>query len=164
MEQTSIKRLNALHPKIRQKALDAYAEAVRITPVGVHPFITETMRSFERSDALYNQPWDGKDNDGDGKIDEADEKVTNAKGGQSYHNFALAIDFVNQVNGAAKWVVDDNWMKVVKVFKKYGFDWGGDWQNFKDYPHFEMTFGYSTKQLLALKNAGKVDKEGYVLI
>ena len=164
METKSIDRLNTLHPKIRQKALDAYKEAVRITPVGVHPFITETMRSFERSDALYNQPWDGIDNDGDGKIDEVDEKVTNAKGGQSYHNYGLAIDFVNQINGVAKWTVDDNWKKVANVFKKHGFVWGGDWKSFKDYPHFEMTFGYNTKQLLALKNTGKVDKEGYVLI
>lgn len=165
MEQTSIERLNKLHPKIRKKALDAYNEAVKVTPIGVHPFITETMRSFERSDALYNQPWDGKDNDGDGKIDEADEKVTKAKGGSSYHNYGLAIDFVNQVNGKTPWKVDDNWMKVVNVFKKHGFKWGGDPDfGIYDAPHFQMTLGYNWKQLLALKNAGKIDKDGYVLI
>lgn len=164
MEQVSIQRLNQLHPKIRQKALDAYNEAVRVTPQGVHPFITETYRSFERSDALYNQPWDKKDNDGDGKIDEADEKVTNAKGGSSYHNYGLAIDFVNQINGVAKWTVDANWMKVVNVFKKHGFVWGGDFKSIPDAPHFEMTLGYNWKQLLSLKQAGKVDKDGYVLI
>ncbi len=27
--------------------------------------------------------------------------------------------------------------KVYKVFKKYGFSWGGDWKNSKDYQHFE---------------------------
>nr|MBP3597935.1 M15 family metallopeptidase [Eubacterium sp.] len=27
--------------------------------------------------------------------------------------------------------------KVYKIFKKYGFSWGGDWKNSKDYQHFE---------------------------
>jgi hypothetical protein len=25
----------------------------------------------------------------------------------------------------------------VRLFKKYGFSWGGDWRNSKDYQHFE---------------------------
>ena len=141
-------RLMLLHPKVRDIALAAYREAVRITPKGVHPFITETLRSFERSNALYNQPWDGKDNDGDGKIDEADEKVTNASAGQSFHNYGLAIDFVIQVNGLPEWKVNDNWMMVVKCFKERGFVWGGDFKSIKDNPHFEMTFGYTWRQLL----------------
>ena len=27
--------------------------------------------------------------------------------------------------------------KVYKIFKKYGFSWGGDWNSLKDYQHFE---------------------------
>lgn len=27
--------------------------------------------------------------------------------------------------------------KVYKIFKKYGFSWGGDWKHSKDYQHFE---------------------------
>lgn len=27
--------------------------------------------------------------------------------------------------------------EVYKIFKKYGFSWGGDWKNSKDYQHFE---------------------------
>jgi peptidoglycan L-alanyl-D-glutamate endopeptidase CwlK len=142
-------RLMFLHPKVRPAALSAYREAVKITPAGVHPYITETLRTFERSNALYNQPHDGKDNDGDGKVDEPDEKVTNAPGGSSFHNYGLAIDFVIQVNGIPKWGVNDNWMKVVKCFKEAGFVWGGDFKSIKDNPHFEMTFGYTWRQLLA---------------
>lgn len=165
MEQISIQRLNLLHPKIRQKALDAYKEAVRVTPQGVHPFITETLRSFKRSDALYNQPWDKIDNDGDGKIDESDEKVTNAPGGSSYHNYGLAIDFVNQVNDKTPWKVDKDWMTVVNVFKKHGFKWGGDPDfGIYDAPHFQMTLGHNWRDLLTLYKAGKVDEDGYVLI
>lgn len=29
--------------------------------------------------------------------------------------------------------------EVYKIFKKYGFSWGGDWKNSKDYQHFEAT-------------------------
>jgi hypothetical protein len=56
-----------------------------------------------------------------------------------------------------------DWMEVVAIFKQYGWTWGGDWK-FKDAPHFEKTFGYSTRSLLNLYNSGKVDKNNYVLI
>lgn len=153
METKSIDRLNQLHPKIRAKALAAYAEAVRITPKGVHPFITQTMRTFAESDALYAQ---GRTKPG--------QIVTKAAAGQSYHNYGLAIDFVNQIDGVAKWKIDDNWMKVVRVFQKHGFKWGGDFKTMPDAPHFEMTLGYNWRDLLALHKAGKVDKDGYVII
>ena len=29
--------------------------------------------------------------------------------------------------------------KITKIFKKYGFSWGGDWVYSKDYQHFEYT-------------------------
>lgn len=157
---TSVNRINTLHPLVRDSAMRAYVKACKITPVGVHPFITETSRSFDRSDKLYNQPWDGKDNDGDGRIDEADEKVTNAKGGDSMHNYNLALDFVLLVNGEMSWKVDANWMKVVACFKEEGWLWGSDWDNdgktraqgdkdegLVDAPHFQKTLGYTLKQL-----------------
>ncbi len=134
----SIERLNQLHPAIRQAAIDAYTEACRVTPVGVHPFITEAYRSFERSDALYAQ---GRTKPG--------QIVTNAKGGDSMHNYSLAIDFVNLINGDMAWKVDANWMKVVAAFKKHGFTWGGDFRSIKDYPHFEKTNGNTLSQLKA---------------
>lgn len=157
MEIVSENRLSKLHPSVRNKAFTAYREAVRITPVGVHPFITETLRSFKRSDELYAQ---GRTAPGG--------IVTNSKGGQSYHNYGLAMDFVNQINGIEIWPQDApndvNWMKVVKCFKDQGFSWGGAFRSIKDSPHFQMTFGYNWRDLLALHNAGKVDKNGYVLI
>jgi len=162
MEQTSINRISQLHPLIRLKALAAYNEAVAKTPKGVHPFITETYRSFERSTALYNQPRDGKDNDGDGKIDEPDEKVSNAKAGQSLHNYGLALDFMLIINGKDSWVVDKNWKLVADIFKKHGFVWGGDWKSFKDYPHVELTLGNTWQTCLAKWNKGDtfVDANG----
>lgn len=145
METKSIARLQQLHPICREKAIDAYNEAVKSTPVGVHPFIDQTYRSFEESDHLYQQ---GRTTPG--------EIVSNAKGGQSFHNYGLALDFHLQINGRDVWdETNPNWMVVVNVFKKYGFNWGGDFAGkFKDYPHLEYKGGYTLAKLQALHKAG----------
>ncbi len=31
-----------------------------------------------------------------------------------------------------------DWLEVVEIAKTLGFEWGGDWKRFKDYPHLEM--------------------------
>lgn len=38
-------------------------------------------------------------------------------------------------------------MKLVRLEKNQGFNWGGDWKKSIDRPHFEMSFGNSTKSL-----------------
>jgi peptidoglycan L-alanyl-D-glutamate endopeptidase CwlK len=149
----SIARLNQLHPKLRTEAIFLYTEAVRITPVGVHPLIVQTLRTFEESDALYQK---GRTRPGP--------KVTNAKAGQSYHNYGLAFDFCLQINGKIVWKVDKNWMKVVDLFKAHGWEWGGNFKSIVDQPHLEKTFGHNWRDLLVLHNEGKVDAQGYVII
>lgn len=138
MDTKSINLLQKLHPKVRSQALAAYYEAVNMTPVGVHPSITETYRTFERSNELYAQ---GRTKPGP--------VVSASKGGQSYHNYYLALDFVLMVNGKEDWTVNNNWMIVVNTFKAHGFTSGLDWKTSKDAPHLEMRLGYSVKQLLA---------------
>ena len=124
--------------------------------------ITFTLRTFAEQDALYQQ---GRTKPGP--------KVTNAKAGQSLHNYGVALDFALIIDGkVASWDAkkdwdgdkQSDWMEVVTIFKRHGWEWGGDWRTFKDMPHFQKTFGYTWQKLLALKKAGKVDKEGYVLI
>lgn len=144
MDTLSTEKLQLLHPKLRDIALQAYEEAVSATPVGVHPVIDQTYRTFAESDALYAQ---GRTTPGS--------IVSNAKAGQSYHNYALALDFHLLINGKDSWDTDDNWMKVVDIFKSHGFTWGGDFAgNFKDYPHLENRFGYNWRDLLAKHDAG----------
>lgn len=139
----SEKRLLQLHPKVRDLALSAYTDSVIQTPAGVHPFITQTYRSFEESDKIYQQ---GRTTPGS--------IVSYAKAGQSYHNYSLALDFVITVGGKFVWKEDANWMKVVEIFKSHGFEWGGDWKGKKrDAPHFQMIFGYNWRDLLAKYNA-----------
>ena len=139
----SLARLNLLHPLIREDAIEAYNEAVMKTPKGVHPVIVQTLRTFEEQDLLYQK---GRTRPGP--------KVTNARAGASLHNYGLALDFCLQVNGKLVWEVDKNWMIVVDCFKACGFEWGGDWRSFSDYPHLEKSFGFTWKQLLALHKSG----------
>jgi hypothetical protein len=53
-------------------------------------------------------------------------------------------------------------------FDKYGWEWGGRWTNFKDMPHFQKTFGKTTKTAkMKLKqidfNAELIGKDGIVV-
>ncbi|SHG09104.1 M15 family metallopeptidase [Ornithinibacillus halophilus] len=107
--------------------------------------ITEGLRSVERQNKLYEQ---GRSTEGN--------IVTYAKGGESYHNYGLAIDFVlidHTGNKTWDYTYDGNgngeidWFEVGEIAKELGFEWGGDWKNFKDYPHLEMTYGLSISQL-----------------
>jgi hypothetical protein len=154
METESLNKLLLLHPAIRKEAIAAYREAVRHTPVGVHPVIVQTLRTFEEQDLLYQ-----KGRTRPGPI------VTNARAGSSYHNYGLALDFCLQVNGKLLWSVDNDWMTVVKAFEEQGFSWGGRWTSLKDYPHLEkVPGGLHWRDLLAIHDAKKVDAGGYVIL
>lgn len=107
---------------------------------------------------------------------EPGKKVTNAKGGQSIHNYGLAVDICLIIDGktvswdtAADWDNDQiaDWYECVKIFAKYGWEWGGNWRTFKDLPHFEKKeillnnaeLKVSWKNLIRLAK----DKNGYVI-
>lgn len=103
--------------------------------------IVQARRTIKYQNSLYDQPYDGKDNDNDGKIDEADEKVTNAKGGQSPHNFGLGADFVPIKNGVEWWNAPEKyWLTLceiaesLKMISGYRFNIKGVG---KDRPHVE---------------------------
>lgn len=128
------KKLQGVHPlvaaKARQLIEQAYKERINV-------IITQGLRTIEEQNELYAQ---GRTKPG--KI------VTNAKGGYSYHNFGLAFDFaILNADGSVNWNVDEKWKRVGAIGKSLGLEWGGDWKNFKDYPHFQYTFGLSLADL-----------------
>jgi peptidoglycan LD-endopeptidase CwlK len=131
-----------LHPVVEERANQLVAKAAA---KGITIIITDGFRSAEAQDQLYEQ---GRTMDGN--------VVTNAKGGESYHNFGLAIDFAIKLpSGSVIWDrrYDGNgnsvsdWTDVVRMAKELGFEWGGDWQGFKDYPHLQMDFGLAIADL-----------------
>jgi hypothetical protein len=135
-------RIDRLHPLVIPKArkwlLNVEAE-------GINVLVTQTLRTVEEQNKLYAQ---GRTSLG--------QVVTQVRGGYSYHNYGLALDFVllNEM-GDMCWNVDSDWHKVAEIGKACGFAWGGDWEGFKDYPHLEMNFGLSCAEL----KAGKQPKE-----
>ncbi|MEK4195967.1 M15 family metallopeptidase [Paenibacillus sp. FSL L8-0323] len=138
-------RLKGLHPVVLA-ATTALIE--RCYARGVPIIITQGLRTIAEQDALYAQ---GRTKSGS--------VVTNAKGGTSYHNYGLAIDFAlllpdgKQVSWDLKRDGDGDkvadWTEVVREAKSLGFEWGGDFVSIKDAPHLQMTFGLTTTQLRA---------------
>nr|WP_237417163.1 M15 family metallopeptidase [Halobacillus litoralis] len=131
-----------LHPTV-EKRKDQLVEKVK--GAGINIVITEGHRSVERQDKLYEQ---GRSSNG--------QIVTHARGGESYHNYGLAIDFaLEHEDGRIIWDTEydgngngrSDWLEIVKAAKGLGFEWGGDWENFKDYPHLQMDFGLSIREL-----------------
>ncbi|MFF2496910.1 peptidoglycan-binding protein [Peribacillus sp. NPDC058075] len=146
----SVKKMGkGINPVVKASALvmveRAYNEGITVQ-------ISEGYRSLEEQAALYGQ---GRVYSYNGKnySNLAKPIVTNAKPGQSYHNFGLAIDFfiVSEDGKRAIWTVNAKWQRVAAIGKDLGFEWGGDWSSFKDYPHLEMTGGLSYTQLQAGK-------------
>jgi peptidoglycan L-alanyl-D-glutamate endopeptidase CwlK len=73
--------------------------------------------------------------------------VTNARGGNSYHNWGLAFDAApfeyNQIsNDNAKF------KKMGSLGEQVGLKWGGSFKAIVDLPHFQYTFDLSTEDLL----------------
>jgi peptidoglycan L-alanyl-D-glutamate endopeptidase CwlK len=51
-----------------------------------------------------------------------------------------------------------DWLEVVAVFRMYGWECGIFWTGFRDAPHVQKTFGYTTPQLKKMVDEGKVIK------
>jgi peptidoglycan L-alanyl-D-glutamate endopeptidase CwlK len=136
------KAIATLHPKIRQLVIDGVNKADVALSGRADMIIVQALRTFPEQDALFKKR----------------PKVTNAKAGQSYHNYGLAFDFCLQVDGkdiswdtAKDWDGDHiaDWMEVATIFSALGFKWG---KAFNDLPHFEMTFNYNWRDLLVKYN------------
>lgn len=105
--------------------------------------VTSTYRDFESQNALYAQ--------GRTKLGHI---VTNAKAGQSYHNFGVALDFVPMIHGKPNWTDISHFKAIADIAKKHGFEWAGDWKTFKEYAHIQYTGGLKLADL----QAGKLPK------
>lgn len=140
-----------LHPTLLQAYEMASDEYKSRHPNDPQPFLTCTYRSNEEQLKLYNQPKDGKDNNGNGLIDEASEKVTQALPGQSPHNFmpsfAFDIGFINTTTQKMDWSMK-YFIQFAECLKKVSsaVESGIYWK-FKDAPHHELKGWKSMKHL-----------------
>lgn len=139
-----------LHPIVKERSNQLIQQSAA---KGIVVLITDDFRSAEDQDRLFEQ---GRTAEGN--------IVTHARGGESFHNFGLAIDFA--IKTPSENVIWDmqydgnqngksDWDEVVEIAKALGFEWGGDWPQFKDYPHLQMNFGLT---LADLQNGKRPDE------
>ena len=146
MDQLTISRIKQAHPIIRKELEALYIECNNLLPKGVRLRFSSVFRSVTEQNALYNQR----------------PKVTNARGFQSIHNYGLAFDYVilldkdnNGTFESIEWdIKSPHHKQVIAFFKSKGYEWGGDWKSFPDYPHFQKAFGLTWQQLKARVDIG----------
>lgn len=122
----------ALHPKAIphfQGFIDDVEQGL-----GIIIRVTYGLRSFEEQRAIYNQ----------GRITPGP-KVSNAPPGFSFHNYGLAIDVCELKGGKLNWNFD--FAKLKPYGDKHLLRWGGTFKSIVDKPHFEISFGYTIRQL-----------------
>ena len=126
----SEKKLQYLHPNLQK----FFRELIKISPYDFS--ITQGVRTAEEQNKLYQQ---GRTTPG--------KLVTNCDGYKLKSNHQTKSDGLGHagdiavlINNKITW--EEKYYKEVAMsarilMQKYNVEWGGDWRNFKDLPHFE---------------------------
>ena len=133
LDARTISNIETLDPKVRGNFAQ-FARLAKATAatLGCDYVMISGNRTWEEQDALFTKR----------------PKVTNAKGGQSNHNFKVAGDF-GVFRGKADLDGSDATMaaKVHRACSVHaracGLEWGGSWISFTDLPHYEYATGLS---------------------
>ena len=158
MDKYTEQRINKLHPSVREEVHKIIEECDKALTGKAKIRVTQGLRTNKEQDDLYAI--------GRTKLGK---KITNARGGQSIHNYGFAVDICLVIDGktaswdtAKDWDNDQvaDWYECVKIFAKYGWDWGGNWKKFKDLPHFDKKGYNNWRKLTKLKK----NKQGYVIL
>lgn len=115
----------------------------KLTQNGIKVILTCGYRSVEEQNRLYAV---GRTKPG--------KKVTNARGGDSWHNYGLAADYAFIINGKVTW--NGPWDVFGRVARACGLEWGGDFKTILDRPHVQWTKG---KTLAQMRQAATIKKK-----
>jgi peptidoglycan LD-endopeptidase CwlK len=121
------RKIDDLHPKVATMCRQFVAKCAE---AGIDVLITSTYRDHASQNALYAQ---GRTTPG--------KRVTNAKGGQSWHNWRCAFDFVPLVNGKAQWNDAATFKRCGSIAESIGLEWAGRWKRFPEMAHCQFTGG-----------------------
>ena len=146
-------KLEDLTPATQVSAARALAS---LKASGVPYVVTYTLRTYAEQAALYAQGREQveivnalRSTAGLRPITEGENNiVTNCDGkriseggkGRSPHQLGIALDVVPMVRGGPAWPTADDprWKEIASAFKAQGFEWGGDWTDFPDLPHYQL--------------------------
>ncbi len=134
--------LNDLHQKVQAMAQEFLDQC---KAVDIDVIITSTYRDSEDQAVIYAM---GRTTPGPIR--------TNARPGQSFHNYQLAFDFCPIVHGKAMWDDLALFARCGAIGKQIGLDWAGDWTTFKEYAHLQYTGGLTLADLQAGKTIPEV--------
>lgn len=103
----------------------------RLQGEGLNFKVTSGTRTWAEQTKLYAQ---GRTTAGP--------KVTNAKAGQSWHNFGVAVDLTlfDKSGKRPKWDGAE-YDRMGAIARELGLEWGGAWRKFKDRPHVQRPLG-----------------------
>lgn len=138
VDSRSEQNIATLLPEVRPLARVLVQKAAQ---VGIRIKIISGLRTYAEQDALYAQ---GRTQPG--RI------VTRARAGYSNHNFGMAFD-VGVFEGSS-YVEDSPKYKAVGALgADLGLEWGGNWKDLVDQPHFQLrpawAFDFTEPQMLA---------------
>lgn len=104
--------------------------AANLEAQGITIIVVQGLRTIEEQDALY-----AKGRTTPGKI------VTNARGGQSWHNYGCACDCAPlNPDGSIDWNASHpQWKAMEAAGMAVGLVSGANWVRFVDAPHFQLT-------------------------
>lgn len=118
-------KIDTLDPSFKEK-VQAFLD--KLSATGIPVAVTCGRRTIAEQNALF-----AKGRSAPGPV------VTNAKGGNSPHNFGLAVDIcpLNSA-GHCEWDAPfSRWQAIGAIGKECGLIWGGEFKSLHDVPHFE---------------------------
>jgi peptidoglycan L-alanyl-D-glutamate endopeptidase CwlK len=135
--------LISLVPQAQEPMRNLY-KAIKAAGLGDSVKFIWGTRTYAEQDAIHAQ---GRTKPG--------LKVTNARGGQSNHNFSIAVD-VGVFKDGKYQVESPLYDKVVQLSRSVsGIERGADWAGMVDRPHFQLQTGLNVGQLRAQFESGK---------
>src|SRR5688500_7735388 len=143
MKASSEKRLQQLHPAVASAVRGVIAD---LAAKGIVVEVVQGLRTFAEQDDLY-----AKGRTKPGAI------VTQARGGQSNHNYGLAADLCPFTAQQPDWDAPmGTWAAIGASAAAHGLEWGGQWKKFLDKPHVQLP-AMSVKECASCYAAGGMD-------
>lgn len=137
------REITTLHPTL-QRGINEFIK--RCNSKGLDVCVTQTLRDIEYQNKIYSQ---GRTTTG--KI------VTNARGGNSFHNYGLAFDICKNIKGE-EYTDKEFFKQAGAIWIEMGGVWGGNFKSIVDTPHFEFSNGLTIKDLKSGKKLDKSEK------
>jgi peptidoglycan LD-endopeptidase CwlK len=134
LDANSMSRLQLVMPSLAAKIIQMH-DILESDPQPIKLIVIAGMRTWAQQDALYAQ---GRTVPG--KI------VTDARGGESWHNMGCAADCAPEViDGTIDWNPSHpQWKRMEAVGMSLGLTSGATWVRLVDAPHFQYTGRFPT--------------------